>query len=172
MSARIAWAPTRRYPQYSPLICSPSQVESWYPPDSEVHYEPLGCCFDWVDSLGCGVNGCRPATQKAAGRIHAIGPLCEVHAPLLRSPASKDAATLTERVATSLSGQAAPLLPTRNFIDEQIFGKMERERIPHAPLASDYEFLRRVTLDLTGRIPSSEDVRISSAIRIRPSATA
>ena len=91
----------------------------------------------------------------------------EVHAPLLRSPASKDAATLTERVATSLSGQAKAAsvgrMPRRNFIDEQIFGKMERERIPHAPLASDYEFLRRVTLDLTGRIPSSEDVRSSSA---------
>jgi hypothetical protein len=87
----------------------------------------------------------------------------EVHAPLFRSPASKDAATLTERVATSLSTQpnaaSAGRMPRRNFIDEQIFGKMERERIPHAPLASDYEFLRRVTLDLTGRIPSSEDVR-------------
>src|SRR5262245_8508019 len=88
----------------------------------------------------------------------------EVHAPLFRSPASKDAATLTERVATSLSGQTKAVsvgrMSRRNFIDEQIFGKMEREGITHAPLASDYEFLRRVTLDLTGRIPSSEDVRM------------
>ena len=42
----------------------------------------------------------------------------EAHAPLFRAPASKDAATLTEWVASSL--------PRRNFIDEHIFAKMAR----------------------------------------------
>ena len=36
---------------------------------------------------------------------------------------------------------------------------MRRDGIPNAPLANDQEFLRRVTLDLTGRIPSPADVR-------------
>jgi hypothetical protein len=49
-------------------------------------------------------------------------------------------------------------LPSQ-FIDEQIFGKMQREGIPHAPLATDQEFLRRVMLDLTGRIPTPGEVR-------------
>lgn len=44
----------------------------------------------------------------------------------------------------------------RNLIDEQIFGKMESDGVEPAPLASDAEFLRRVTLDLTGRIPTVE----------------
>jgi hypothetical protein len=52
----------------------------------------------------------------------------------------------------------APRTERRNFIDEFIFGKMERDAVPAAPLASDEEFLRRVTLDLTGRMPAPEAV--------------
>ncbi len=49
--------------------------------------------------------------------------------------------------------------PPKNFIDEHIFGKMKRDGVPPAPLAEDAEFLRRVTLDVTGRLPSPETVR-------------
>ena len=50
-------------------------------------------------------------------------------------------------------------IPRKNFIDDHIFGKMERDSITPAPLASDTEFLRRVYLDLTGRLPEPDDVR-------------
>ena len=50
-------------------------------------------------------------------------------------------------------------VPRKNLIDEFIFGKMAQDRIPHAPLSSDTEFLRRVTLDLTGRLPSGGTIR-------------
>jgi hypothetical protein len=50
-------------------------------------------------------------------------------------------------------------IPHRNYIDDFIFGKMQQAGIPHAPLADDAEFFRRVNLDLTGRIPSAEAVR-------------
>ena len=36
---------------------------------------------------------------------------------------------------------------------------MERDGVPSAPLATDLEFLRRLRLDLTGRIPTSTEVR-------------
>src|SRR2546430_4916053 len=42
----------------------------------------------------------------------------------------------------------------KNFVDNYIFDKMQRDGIPHAPLAGDAEFLRRVTLALTGRLPA------------------
>src|SRR5438105_5141000 len=45
-------------------------------------------------------------------------------------------------------------MPRKNFIDELIFGRMESDGIKAAPLADDPEFVRRVYLDLTGRIPS------------------
>jgi hypothetical protein len=49
-------------------------------------------------------------------------------------------------------------MPRKNFIDDSIFGRMAAAGIQSAPIASDAEFLRRVTLDLTGRIPTGADV--------------
>lgn len=53
----------------------------------------------------------------------------------------------------------ASTLPRRNFIDEYIFDSLQERGIPAAALSSDEEFLRRVTLDLTGRIPAPADIR-------------
>src|SRR6266850_7863104 len=52
----------------------------------------------------------------------------------------------------------AATVPRKNFIDDAIFNRMAAAGIQSAPIASDVEFLRRVTLDLTGRIPSGADV--------------
>src|SRR2546422_691803 len=49
-------------------------------------------------------------------------------------------------------------MPRKNFIDEYIFGRMERDGIKPAPLASDLEFLRRVTFDMTGRPPTPNEM--------------
>jgi hypothetical protein len=89
----------------------------------------------------------------------------DAHAPLFAPPKSNDAGALTQKVAGSLpKSPGAPLdVPSRGFIDKFIFAKMQRDGVPHAPLATDYEFLRRVSLDLTGRIPSSDEVRAFTA---------
>jgi hypothetical protein len=50
-------------------------------------------------------------------------------------------------------------LPRRNFIDVEIFDRLAQARVASAPLTTDEEFIRRVYLDLVGRIPSPEDVR-------------
>ncbi len=50
-------------------------------------------------------------------------------------------------------------LPERSFIDEEIFRKLAAEGVRAAALSTDEEFLRRVTLDLTGRIPSAAEIR-------------
>jgi hypothetical protein len=54
---------------------------------------------------------------------------------------------------------AVPITPRRNFIDDYIFGRMERDGVMPAPPANDQEYQRRVMLDLTGRIPSPQEVR-------------
>ena len=51
---------------------------------------------------------------------------------------------------TALTQEVSPLLPRgprleikrKNYIDDYIFGKMERDKIPHAGLATDQEFFR------------------------------
>jgi hypothetical protein len=85
----------------------------------------------------------------------------ETHAPLFNAPKSLEAGALTDRVTAGLAKPSAPTgkMARKNFIDEHIFGRIEREKIPHAPLATDQEFVRRVTLDLTGRIPTPSDLR-------------
>lgn len=52
----------------------------------------------------------------------------------------------------------ASALPRKNFIDDILFDRLERDGVASAPLCTDEEFLRRVYLDLTGRIPSPDDV--------------
>src|SRR4051794_4165925 len=75
----------------------------------------------------------------------------EVHAPLFQQK-TPQAGKLTERVTAELPKppiNSAPV-PHRNFVDDSVFGKMERNGIPHAPLSTDLEFIRRIRLDLTG----------------------
>ncbi|HET6962024.1 MAG TPA: DUF1553 domain-containing protein [Terriglobia bacterium] len=84
----------------------------------------------------------------------------DVHAPLFQGPKLLEAGANTERLASGLPKPTGPMqeVPRRNFIDNHIFGKMERDGVPHAPPASDQEFFRRITLDLTGRIPTPSEV--------------
>lgn len=66
----------------------------------------------------------------------------------------------TEALVSSLgqSGDIRFAQGSNNFIDDFIFGKMAAAGIEPAPLATDAEFLRRLSLDLTGRIPQPEQV--------------
>src|SRR5678815_5219379 len=50
-------------------------------------------------------------------------------------------------------------LPRRSFIDAEIFDRLTKEGVPSARLTTDEEFVRRIYLDLTGRLPSSAEVR-------------
>lgn len=47
----------------------------------------------------------------------------------------------------------------QNYIDDFIFEKIRKNKIPQAPLASDIEYLRRVSLDVIGRLPEPEKIR-------------
>lgn len=61
--------------------------------------------------------------------------------------------------AKEMATRAPAEIPIRNFIDEAIFGRLQREGVRSAPLSSDEEFLRRITLDLTGRVPTPAQIR-------------
>ncbi len=72
-------------------------------------------------------------------------------------------ARTTEEVSERVGGNERKLvsadnIPRKNFIDNILFDRMVRDGVSAAPLCTDTEFIRRVTLDLTGRIPAPEDV--------------
>ncbi len=66
---------------------------------------------------------------------------------------------LTDQVVPAASRSSIRPVPIRNYIDGYIFDKMKRDNIPSAGLATDAEFFRRVTLDLTGRLPEPDRIR-------------
>ncbi|MBI1760992.1 MAG: DUF1549 domain-containing protein [Acidobacteria bacterium] len=75
----------------------------------------------------------------------------------------REVSRATESFAGQLPNQVTRLvganeIPRKNFIDNILFNRMQNDNIQSAPLCSDSEFLRRVTLDLTGRIPAPEAV--------------
>ncbi len=65
-------------------------------------------------------------------------------------------------VRVGVRGPSAPEyadLAPNNLIDEHVFEKLRRLRIPPSEQANDHEFLRRICLDLTGTLPPSRRVR-------------
>lgn len=77
-------------------------------------------------------------------------------------PAS-DIGVRTQAVAKALAAvsDGPPALeagPGSSTIDPYIFSALEKNKIAPANLTSDAAFLRRATLDLTGRIPSADEV--------------
>lgn len=71
--------------------------------------------------------------------------------------------TATETFAVAMNDEGLATvppqdIPRKNFIDNIIFDRMQRDSILSAPIATDEEFVRRVYLDITGRIPAATDV--------------
>jgi hypothetical protein len=98
-----------------------------------------------------------PPSAEAQGRMD------EAHTDMLKTTTDKavEAGRLTEAMSSALPApaQSTARMPRRNYIDEHIFGRMERDGIPHSSLASDEEFVRRVYLDATGLLPTPAQAR-------------
>src|SRR6476619_6351836 len=88
--------------------------------------------------------------------------------PLMQSPREAQVATIhqlslaTESVAPSkrraVTPPASTTLPVTNFIDTDLSAAMSKDGIVPTALSGDEEFLRRVSLDLTGQIPDAAAV--------------
>ena len=57
------------------------------------------------------------------------------------------------------AGFQYPAVPEVNFVDREVFAKLKRLNIVPSDVASDAEFLRRVTLDTIGCLPTPDEVR-------------
>jgi len=112
-----------------------------------------GFCFCFALTIAA-QQQTSPQTQEAIDKAHA---------DMLKSGGDKaaEAGRATEALSRALPRATATpgAIPRKNYIDEQIFGRMERDKIPHAGLASDEEFVRRAYLDATGLLPDPQAVR-------------
>src|ERR1700720_1198390 len=105
--------------------------------------------------IGASSQNC-PYPTPANDRLalwHHISMAAEAVAPTANPPGRRRAVT-----------PAAPL-PIANFIDRFIATKLQTAGVPQTRAAGDEEFLRRVTLDLTGAIPDPSDLQAFVADR-------
>jgi hypothetical protein len=51
------------------------------------------------------------------------------------------------------------LPPVKNFIDQHVFANLKQIGIPPSPICDDSTFLRRVSLDIGGRLPTLEETK-------------
>jgi hypothetical protein len=93
-----------------------------------------------------------------------------ISAPALTTMAPRSASALTDAVVNGLppappGTRTGSLIDpaTSNTIDSYSFPAMAAANVTPAPATTDYEFIRRVTLDLTGRIPTASQVTTFTA---------
>jgi hypothetical protein len=62
-------------------------------------------------------------------------------------------------ISVPLGAPVEQLPPSKNFIDELVFANLKRIGIPPSGVCDDSTFLRRVSLDVAGRLPTEEEAQ-------------
>lgn len=130
----------------------------------------LRCVAIWDDGVREDVtpltrfetNDDQVARVDARGQVRAQGP-GDTHVV-----AFYDAAVVPTAVMLPVSpqhGEAFPMPETTHPVDQLVVAKLAKLGIVPAPRCGDSEFLRRVSLDLTGTLPSPQEVREFQADR-------
>ncbi len=102
-----------------------------------------------VDAAGRVKAGPIPGEATIMARYMNVIAVCHVAIPLPGSVADEVYASL----------------PRQNFIDEQVWTKLKSLGITPSPPAEDAKFLRRVHVDIIGRLPTPDEVRDFLAIK-------
>jgi len=56
-------------------------------------------------------------------------------------------------------GFTYPKVPEVNFVDREVFARLRQLNMVPSNLSTDEEFLRRITIDTTGQLPTPEEIR-------------
>jgi hypothetical protein len=60
-------------------------------------------------------------------------------------------------ISVPLGAPVEELPPVKNFIDELVFANLKEIGVPPSPVCDDETFLRRISLDIGGRLPTIEE---------------
>jgi hypothetical protein len=94
------------------------------------------------------------AAVNESGRVQMLGTPGEV-AIMIRY---QDRVAVAE-ATVPLGAEVKDLPVAKTLVDEHVFAKLRKLGLPPSAPADDATFLRRVTLDITGRLPSAEVAR-------------
>ncbi len=62
-------------------------------------------------------------------------------------------------ISIPLGAPVTDLPESKNFIDDHVFANLKRIGVPPSPVIDDSTFLRRVSLDIAGRLPNLEETK-------------
>ena len=62
-------------------------------------------------------------------------------------------------VSVPLGAPVENVPPSKNFIDKLVFANLKQIGVPPSPICDDSTFLRRVSLDIAGRLPTAEETQ-------------
>ncbi|MGV3756398.1 MAG: DUF1549 and DUF1553 domain-containing protein [Verrucomicrobiota bacterium] len=62
-------------------------------------------------------------------------------------------------ISIPLGAPVDRLPPAKNFIDQHVFANLKQIGVPPSPVCDDATFLRRVSLDIAGRLPTTEETQ-------------
>jgi hypothetical protein len=96
------------------------------------------------------------ARVSAAGEVSSLSP---GETPVIVTYRGQVATCRILVAAPRPKGFTYPKVPEANYIDKEVFAKLRRLNIVPSELADDAEFLRRVTIDTIGCLPSPQEVR-------------
>jgi hypothetical protein len=65
----------------------------------------------------------------------------------------------TFRATVPLGAPVDKLPPVSNYIDDLVFAKLKTIGMPPSDICDDGTFIRRITLDITGRLPTAEEMK-------------
>lgn len=139
------------------LEVSPSLVVLDRPGSQRLRVKALlanGESEDFTDRVAFRSNNKEVARVDAAGMVQARAPGETAVVVRAAGHAVSARVSVVERVRRMFSD-----IPSRNFIDEHVFAKLEKIHVVPSAGSSDAEFLRRVCLDITGTLPPPGRVR-------------
>jgi hypothetical protein len=62
-------------------------------------------------------------------------------------------------VSVPLGAPVDSLPPVKNFIDQHVFANLKQIGVPPSPICDDSSFLRRISLDIGGRLPTDAETK-------------
>ncbi|MDB6003802.1 MAG: hypothetical protein JWR15_789 [Prosthecobacter sp.] len=63
-------------------------------------------------------------------------------------------------VSIPLGAVVDSLPPVKNFIDQHVFANLKLIGVPPSPICDDSTFLRRISLDIGGRLPTEDETKV------------
>jgi uncharacterized protein DUF1553/uncharacterized protein DUF1549 len=99
------------------------------------------------------------AFRSAEMMFHELSERAELVVPSMHATITAAGTTTTSRHRAVVPPPPPLTFTARNFVDDEIFGKMVKDNVRWTTPSTDEELLRRITLDLTGAIPDADTVK-------------